>query len=102
MPASWPGTPASRDTRIPGWALADGQAMIPSRQNMRLWQLAEHALEDPDIAMTIASRHPTGRLDLFDYLFATAPISEPGARLSAAHRQVKRSVLHLRAQVFGG
>ena len=61
-----------RDARIPGWALAGEQSVFPSRYSARLWELLEHALEDPHLPLTIASRHQAGELDLFDYLFATA------------------------------
>jgi hypothetical protein len=32
------------DARLPGWALGQDRAMIPSRYSMRLWELVEHAL----------------------------------------------------------
>ena len=62
----------ARDARLPGWALAAGQAMIPSRHTTRLWELIEHSLEDPHAPLAIARRHRAGELDLFDYLFTTA------------------------------
>jgi AraC-like DNA-binding protein len=62
----------ARDAKLPAWALNVRQAMLPSRYTMRLFELAEHALGDPDIAMTVVDRHQVGELDLFDYLFTTA------------------------------
>lgn len=72
----------ARDARLPGWALAAGQAMFPSQHSMLLWELVEHALEDPHVPLTIASCHRTGALDLLDYLFATAPTLREGLRTS--------------------
>jgi hypothetical protein len=37
----------ARDARLPVWVLADCHAMVPSRYSMRLWELIEHAPEDP-------------------------------------------------------
>jgi AraC-like DNA-binding protein len=62
----------ARDARLPAWAFGAGLAMLPSRYTMLLFELAEHALGNPDIAMTIVDRHQVGELDLFDYLFTTA------------------------------
>jgi AraC-like DNA-binding protein len=62
----------ARDAGLPAWALNVGQAMLPSQYAMVLFELAERALGDPDIAMTVVNRHQVGELDLFDYLFTTA------------------------------
>jgi hypothetical protein len=72
------------DAQLPGWALGGGRAMLPSRFSMRLWELAEHALEDPFIPLTLVDRHRVGELDLFDYLFTTAATLREG--LEAAGR----------------
>jgi AraC-like DNA-binding protein len=61
-----------RGARLPGWALTAGQGMISSRYAIRLWELAERELQDPDVAVAIAQRHQRGDLSLHDYLFATA------------------------------
>lgn len=68
----------AREARIPGWALTAGQGMISSRYSMRLWELMEWALEDGEVPLTIAARHPAGTLDLFDYLFTTAATLREG------------------------
>ena len=60
------------DAGLPAWALNAGPAMLPSRYAMVLFELAERALGDPDVAMTVVNRHQVGELDLFDYLFTTA------------------------------
>jgi AraC-like DNA-binding protein len=62
----------ARDAGLPAWALNAGRGMLPSRYAMVLFELAERALGDPDIAMTVVNRHQVGELDLFDYLFTTA------------------------------
>jgi len=78
----------ARDAKIPGWALADDQAVIPSRHSMRLWELIEWALEDPAVGLTFAGTHEAGNLDLFDYLFTTAATLKEGF-------QVRADFLHL-------
>jgi AraC-like DNA-binding protein len=78
----------ARDARLPGWALAASQAMIPSRYTTRLWELIEHSLKDPHAGLAIAGRHRFGELDLFDYLFTTA------ATVRAA-RQSAQDFMHL-------
>jgi AraC-like DNA-binding protein len=63
----------AREARLPGWVLTAGQGMIPSRYAIRLWELAEWALQDLHVALTVAGRYRRGDLSLYDYLFATAP-----------------------------
>ena len=72
------------DAQLPGWALNSGHVMLPARFTMRLWELAEHALEDPFVPLTLVDRHRVGDLDLFDYLFTTATTLREG--LEAAGR----------------
>jgi AraC-like DNA-binding protein len=71
--------------RVPGWALACDRAMISPRHALRLWELAEHALEDPQVALRIAGRHTVGDLDLYDYLFTTAATLRDGLRASSRY-----------------
>jgi len=61
------------DAQVPMWALADEGAMIPARHVLRLWELAEQALQDPQVALAAAARYRLGDLGLYDYLFTTAP-----------------------------
>jgi AraC-like DNA-binding protein len=68
----------ARDARLPSWALAAEEAVIPTRHSTLLWEMAEHTLEDPDVPLTIASRHRVGQLDFFDYLFSTAATVRDG------------------------
>jgi AraC-like DNA-binding protein len=68
----------AREARLPGWVFAAGQGSISSLYAIRLWELAEWALRDPDIAVDIAGRHQRGDLSLYDYLVLTAPTLRDG------------------------
>lgn len=68
----------AREAGLSAWALNAGRAMLPSQYAMILFELAERALGDPDIAMTVVDRHKIGELDLFDYLFTTAATLREG------------------------
>jgi AraC-like DNA-binding protein len=94
----------ARDARLPGWALADSQAMLPSRHSMLLWELIERVLEDPHVPMTIASRHEAGQLDLFDYMFATAPTLRDGfqATLDFLHLVTTNSRMRIESETDHG
>jgi transcriptional regulator with XRE-family HTH domain len=70
------------DARIPDWVLSGAEAMIPSHYSLRLWELAEHAFDDPQLPLTMAAHVQPGELDLYDYLFATAPTLRDGFELS--------------------
>lgn len=78
----------ARDARLPIWTLSAGEAMLPSRHVMLLWELAERALEDPHIALTIADRSRVGELDLFDYLFTSAATLRDGLEVAARYRHL--------------
>lgn len=90
----------ARDAKIPGWALADDQAVIPSRHSMRLWELIEWALQDPAVGLTLARAHEAGDLDLFDYLFTTAATLKEGfqARADFLHLLTTNSRLGIEAE----
>jgi hypothetical protein len=62
--------------------------MVPSRHALRLWELMEHAIDVPNVPLTIASRYQPGSLDLWDYLFTTAATLRDGMELA-------RDFLHL-------
>ena len=70
------------EARIPGWALRGEEVMASPHFALRLWELAEHALEDPQLPLTVAARFQAGELDLYDYLFTTAPTLRDGFDLS--------------------
>lgn len=62
----------ARDAGLATWLLGVDQAMIASGHHARLWELAEHALQDPYVGLNAVHRHRVGDLDLYDYLFTTA------------------------------
>src|SRR6266568_2230706 len=62
----------ARDAGLATWLLGVDEAMIASRCHARLWELAEHALQDPYLGLAAVHRHQVGDLDLYDYLFTTA------------------------------
>jgi AraC-like DNA-binding protein len=68
----------AREARLPGWLFTAVQGAISSLYAIRLWELAEWTLQDPDIAVDIAGRHQQGDLSLYDYLFLTAPTLRDG------------------------
>lgn len=67
-----PASRLARDAGVPGWLLSTTPAMTFPRYSLRLWERFEHALQDRDVALTVAARHQVGELDLYDYLFSTA------------------------------
>ena len=75
----------ARDLRLPGWILQGDEVMTSPDYALRLWELAEHALEIPDLAITFAERFQTGSLDLYDYLFTTAPTLRDGFDVSSQY-----------------
>ncbi|MGK8523626.1 AraC family transcriptional regulator ligand-binding domain-containing protein [Nocardia asteroides] len=46
---------------------------LPSQTFSRLWEIAEHELGDPDVALHVASRYRLTCLGLYNYLFSSAP-----------------------------
>jgi len=90
------------DARLPGWALAQDRAMIPSRYSMRLWELTEYALEDPQVALTVAARHQAGDLDLYDYLFTTSATLRDALAASSRHLHLVTTAGRLRLEADTG
>jgi AraC-like DNA-binding protein len=88
----------ARDARLPAWMLNAGRAMLPSRYAMVLFELAEHALADPDIAMTVVDRHRVGELDLFDYLFTTAASLREGLETDCRYTHLVTTRLQRRVE----
>ena len=78
----------AREAQLPSWALTAGMGAIDARHVTRIWELIEHALEGGDAALTVARQYRMGALDLYDYLFATAPTLGEGLARS-------RRYLHL-------
>jgi AraC-like DNA-binding protein len=75
----------ARDARIPDWVLGRDEAMISPHFALRLWELAEHTFEDSQLPLTFAARYQAGELDLYDYLFTTAPTLRDGFDLSCQY-----------------
>jgi AraC-like DNA-binding protein len=90
------------DARLAPWALARDRAMIPSRYSMRLWELLEHALGDPQVALTVAARHRVGDLDLYDYLFTTSPTLKDGLRASSRYLHLITTASRLQVDADAG
>lgn len=62
-----------RETGLPEWTMAGEDVHLPSHTFSRLWELGEHGLGDPNVALNVASRYELNSLGLYDYLFSTAP-----------------------------
>ncbi|RJO75061.1 AraC family transcriptional regulator [Nocardia panacis] len=62
-----------RETGVPEWTLEGADVHLPSRTFARLWELGAHGLDDPQVALPVASRFTLHCLGLYDYLFSTAP-----------------------------
>ncbi|MCX4097034.1 AraC family transcriptional regulator ligand-binding domain-containing protein [Nocardia sp. alder85J] len=61
-----------RECGIPAWALSGGAVHLASDTFSRLWELAEKRLDEPEVALRVASRYRLRVLGLYDYLFASA------------------------------
>ncbi|MFQ6330400.1 AraC family transcriptional regulator ligand-binding domain-containing protein [Nocardia sp. CWNU-33] len=70
---------------VPGWMLSSTSAILPSDRYLRLWELAEHELDDPDVALRAALAYVPGQLGLIDYLFTTAPTLGEGLALTGMY-----------------
>ncbi|WP_228003084.1 AraC family transcriptional regulator ligand-binding domain-containing protein [Nocardia australiensis] len=62
-----------RETGVPEWTMAVDDVHLPSSTFTRLWELGEHGLADPNVALNVARRYQMTSLGLYDYLFSTAP-----------------------------
>ena len=76
------------DAQIPDWVLRGEEAMVSPHFAMRMWELAEHAFEDPQLPLTVVAHLKPGELDLYDYLFITAPTLRDGFDLSSRYLQL--------------
>ncbi|MEV6432203.1 AraC family transcriptional regulator [Nocardia sp. NPDC051463] len=70
---------------VPSWMLSSTSAILPSDRYLRLWELAEHELDDPDVALRAALAYVPGQLGLIDYLFITAPTLGEGLALTGRY-----------------
>ncbi|MEV0762679.1 AraC family transcriptional regulator ligand-binding domain-containing protein [Nocardia sp. NPDC050435] len=62
-----------RESGIPEWTLSGDGVHLPSETFWRIWEVGARWLDDPDIALRVASRYELKMLRLYDYLFASAP-----------------------------
>ncbi|MFE3446073.1 AraC family transcriptional regulator ligand-binding domain-containing protein [Nocardia sp. NPDC059180] len=72
----------ARAAELPDWVLASGDTMVPSTHQLRLWELVEHEVGDPDVALRVGKTNTMGRFGVHDYLFSTAPTLGDGLALS--------------------
>ncbi len=75
----------ARAADLPEWVLASSDTMVPSNSQLRLWELVEHELDDPHVALRVGQMNTLGRFGLHDYLFSTAPTLGEGLALSEQH-----------------
>ncbi|WP_067813647.1 AraC family transcriptional regulator ligand-binding domain-containing protein [Nocardia inohanensis] len=62
-----------RECGVPEWALSGDGVHVPSESFGRLWELGARWLDDPDVALRVASRYELKATRLYDYLFTSAP-----------------------------
>ncbi|WP_067705066.1 AraC family transcriptional regulator ligand-binding domain-containing protein [Nocardia jejuensis] len=62
-----------RECRVPDWTLTGGGVHVSSETFGRLWETGARWLDDPDVALRVASRYELKALGLYDYLFSSAP-----------------------------
>ncbi|MGQ4599404.1 AraC family transcriptional regulator ligand-binding domain-containing protein [Nocardia sp. R6R-6] len=75
----------ARAADLPEWMLASSDAMVPSTSQLHLWELVEHELDDPDVALQVGRMNTLGRFGLHDYLYSTAPTLGEGLALAGQH-----------------
>ena len=76
------------DAQIPDWFFRGEEAMVSPHFAMRMWELAEHEFGDPQLPLTVLAHYQPGELDLYDYLFTTAPTLRDGFDLSCRYLQL--------------
>ncbi|MBB5911985.1 AraC-like DNA-binding protein [Nocardia transvalensis] len=62
-----------RECGVPEWTLSGPGVHVPSDTFSRLWEVGERTLDDPAVALHVASQYQLPALRLYDYLFASSP-----------------------------
>ncbi|WP_194814140.1 AraC family transcriptional regulator ligand-binding domain-containing protein [Nocardia sp. XZ_19_385] len=62
-----------RECGIPEWTLTGDGVHLPSETFWRIWEIGAQWLDDPDVALRVASRYELKATRLYDYLFTSAP-----------------------------
>lgn len=85
----------AREAELPSWMLAADTGILDVRHVTRIWELIEHAWGAEDAVFAVAAHYQVGALDLYDYLFATAPTLREGLARSQryAHLVTTNSAL---------
>ena len=76
---------AASDARVPDWVLRGAEGMVSPSFALRMWESGERAFGDLQLPLTVAARFQPGELDLYDYLFTTAPTLRDGFGLSSRY-----------------
>ncbi|MFE3028690.1 AraC family transcriptional regulator ligand-binding domain-containing protein, partial [Nocardia tengchongensis] len=61
------------ESGVPEWTLTGNGVHVPSETFWRLWETGARMLDDPDVALRVASRYTLKSTGLYDYLFTSAP-----------------------------
>ncbi|MEU1982323.1 AraC family transcriptional regulator ligand-binding domain-containing protein [Nocardia sp. NPDC019395] len=75
----------ARAAQLPDWVLDSGDTMVSSTHQLNLWELVEHKLGDPHVALQVGKKNTLGNFGLHDYLFSTAPTLAEGLARSEQH-----------------
>ncbi|MEU4340163.1 AraC family transcriptional regulator ligand-binding domain-containing protein [Nocardia sp. NPDC023852] len=78
----------AREAGIPGWMLNSTRVAVPSDRKFRLWELVEHELADPHVALRAGRSCVPGSFGLIDYLFMTAPTIAAGMTRTVSYVNV--------------
>lgn len=75
----------AREAGMPDWMLSSTGGTLPGGFQQRLWELVEHELDDPSVALRAGRAYVSGQIGLNDYLFMTAPDVTEGFTRSMAY-----------------
>ncbi|MFQ6226141.1 AraC family transcriptional regulator ligand-binding domain-containing protein [Nocardia sp. NPDC002869] len=78
----------TRAAELPDWVLNTTDTLVSSNFQLRLWELLEHELAEPDIALQIGAVNTLGHFGVHDYLFRTAPTLGEGLARSEEYAEL--------------